>query len=1125
MPASVRMEKLRSAKNGLLDKPSSGALKAEHADSKSGSDLSDVEMEDMMSKAEAEHNLVDDGKEEEDDNSLVVFHCWLCSVEFVDKISIVRHLNEWHKDRPEVHNLDRLMKVPLCMECGVQGPCEHQDGERHEEDEGGTAYMCRPRFLTCRTCPEQFLNAEAVRLHRAKEHPEEPSHQCIYCQEAFLDHPSLVTHNRIHLGGRPYICTTCGNRFSKISDLKRHERIHSGEKPFKCMQCYQTFTQKSSLEKHAKIHAKRSGHLACLLCGLLFEEKDGLMAHAQEMHKGNNFICGICGKMYTEERYLILHEKTHDSDNLKPFPCTFCDRRFSMQHLLQKHEKKMHISKREIKCHLCHKTFKRNENLTRHMLSHSGVKNFQCSECGVGFTEKGSLTRHFKAQHQQIRPHSCPICRRAFTRKSLVRKHVERFHVQKARELVSQRGKFFRCRLCLKLLRKTGKRQHERHHRSKGDVWDGSLEEKLDGDIGDLDSLLGPEVARLLSRKKRGKRRGSSGDDNNEDDENDNEDDEGAEDNNEDLNEDEEEDEENDEEGDDKISSVDGEGDKSFEGEDNLEDSEKSWPGKAQFADGPVFPEFRHIEAEEPSLTTPVANDTSTDSQLPVEDGKTSNPINSKRVESPQDNSSVNEKYPAKIEKNQTKDLEPKRAEVETIPKESSKYHEEFPADGTSKNSNQKEPLLSSAKSTLRGATGGQHTTIQQPQQQKSSLSEGVSPQVDYPSRYSGGKEDLPPQDLRLQQGFRNERDVRRSEVAMFDERVREERAGGSQHTSSHSKISSYSESDYAHQVSKSMRYTEEPVDMKRQSSQREMGHSQYTGQYDAGKSSYHEAMNAYQRMNQTSLPNGATGSHCRESYQGHSKEPGAFGMVEGGSSSGNQNNLDGGEREYREASSVYNMLDSRHRASAGQGSLSANFDDSVYRETAAAYAMMGIPGYPDPRMVGSRSHSGQNYLGMYPWYNDTALTQAIMESRPPLQGMMGGLSYASGSSFVDPRLRDHQGSGSRDSQHYLRGSEDMDLSSEYARDGVYSQEMMSAIARQREYSGSTGSVPQEYRGQGGLLGQQYKAHFAQEAHAHMLRESQQEVGENRQDRGYGSGGAGSGGSYDQGSGPHRSWM
>ena len=81
-----------------------------------------------------------------------------------------------------------------------------------------------------------------------------------------------------------------------------------GEKPFKCMQCHQTFTQKSSLEKHARIHARRSGHLACLLCGLLFKEKEALTEHAQEMHKGNNFQCGTCGKMYTEERYLILHE-------------------------------------------------------------------------------------------------------------------------------------------------------------------------------------------------------------------------------------------------------------------------------------------------------------------------------------------------------------------------------------------------------------------------------------------------------------------------------------------------------------------------------------------------------------------------------------------------------------------------------------------------------------------------------------------------------------------------------------------------------------------------------------------------------------------------------------------------
>ena len=61
-------------------------------DDNTASDVSDAEIDESTLKAGTEHNANPEGKEEEDDNSLVVFHCWLCSVEFIDKVSIIRHL-------------------------------------------------------------------------------------------------------------------------------------------------------------------------------------------------------------------------------------------------------------------------------------------------------------------------------------------------------------------------------------------------------------------------------------------------------------------------------------------------------------------------------------------------------------------------------------------------------------------------------------------------------------------------------------------------------------------------------------------------------------------------------------------------------------------------------------------------------------------------------------------------------------------------------------------------------------------------------------------------------------------------------------------------------------------------
>ncbi|GFR87971.1 zinc finger protein 768 [Elysia marginata] len=1101
----------------LLETSSTGAEQEDG--NKSVSDVSDVEMDDSKSIEESEQLETQDTKDEEEDNSLVVYHCWICSVEFIDKVSIIRHLKEWHKDRPEVHHLDRLMKVPVCMECGVQGPCEHQDGERHEEDDGATAYMCRPRFLICISCPETFLNAEAVRLHRSKAHPDEPSHQCTYCPEAFFDHPSLVNHNRIHLGGRPYICTTCGNRFSKISDLKRHERIHSGEKPFKCMQCHQTFTQKSSLEKHARIHARRSGHLACLLCGLLFKEKEALREHAQEMHKGNNFICGVCGKMYTEERYLILHERTHDSDNSKPFACKYCDRRFTQQHLLSKHEKKMHLSKREIKCHLCNKVFKRNENLTRHM---------------------GSLTRHFKAQHQQLRPHTCPICRRAFTRKSLLRKHVERFHVQKARELVSQRGKFFRCKLCLKLLRKTGKRQHERHHRSKGDVWEGSLEETIDGSIGadsdDLNMLLGPEVAKLLSKKRGGRTNNDSGGVAEEEEEEDHEDeDDPAEDNNEDDNEEEEEEEDEDENGEDvegKAGSNDDGEEKNFEKENDVQEPEKLCIERPNHTGGPVFPEFRHLGAGESSRAMQDSDNVFSDIQDLKEDGDLLNYRKVGIVESAQAEGVCGKRRltnkPNQYEMSSNSQSQLREAEDEILPKRSNLSQQGEVTPGHS--ILPEEPKAVYHKSKLPAESENQGAVIQ-PQEP---VNEGSSLLADYHSHYPCGKEDLPhvAEDLRLQQGFGNERGAHSSETTLFGSRNRKERALENHPASEQNLIPSYSERDCQNPTPKGMQYMEESGETKRpQSHHRELEGPQYSEPCGIGESSYHEAMNTYQRLSQASHSN-VSDPHYVDSYQRDLKEPGAYArhqMVESGPPKRNQSDRED-ERAYRETDSVYQMVDPGQRVQGCQGSApNASLEDSRYREAAAAYAMMGIAGYPDSRMVASRSH-GQNYFGMYPWYNETALTQAMMESRPTLQGMMGSLGYAGGSSFVDPRLREHHQAGSREDMQYPRNLQEMDTSREYARSSTYSQEMMNAIARQKDFDGSG---HQRYRGQGGsLLDQQYKAQsdlsrgsqFAHgvQSHSMMGSEQHQDAATSRRNQGYSGPGSSS---HGQGNSIHRSWM
>uniref|UniRef100_M3YAB3 C2H2-type domain-containing protein n=1 Tax=Mustela putorius furo TaxID=9669 RepID=M3YAB3_MUSPF len=75
-----------------------------------------------------------------------------------------------------------------------------------------------------------------------------------------------------------YICDQCSMAFPRTSSLLQHERIHTGERPYECTQCGKAFVSCSGLHRHQKMHsaehhrhsralAQRSCLLGYLPCG------------------------------------------------------------------------------------------------------------------------------------------------------------------------------------------------------------------------------------------------------------------------------------------------------------------------------------------------------------------------------------------------------------------------------------------------------------------------------------------------------------------------------------------------------------------------------------------------------------------------------------------------------------------------------------------------------------------------------------------------------------------------------------------------------------------------------------------------------------------------------------------
>ena len=60
-------------------------------------------------------------------------------------------------------------------------------------------------------------------------------------------------------------------------------------------------------------------------------------------------------------------------------------------------------------CQVCGKTFQRPSDMPRHMVSHTGEKNFNCNVCQDKFPLMNALTRHLKS-HEGVCPYSCTYC-------------------------------------------------------------------------------------------------------------------------------------------------------------------------------------------------------------------------------------------------------------------------------------------------------------------------------------------------------------------------------------------------------------------------------------------------------------------------------------------------------------------------------------------------------------------------------------------------------------------------------------------------------------------------------------------------------------------------------------------
>jgi len=301
------------------------------------------------------------------------FTCTHCQVIFSNSAELKLHF--------EVHNGE----FPLaCTDCG-EIFVSLEKLTLHKES-------CSPAFLKCAVSQKAFTIKDELYEHITPNLCDVQTHAGTNYKKNILT--SLISKLQVKLPQVPYpdehllTRTNGGKVIANDLDLANRNYIHNRDRRFQCLQCSKQFQSSSHLNDHIMhMHSDVRAH-TCTQCGKTFVTARNCKKHFQRVHgKDFSFVCSHCGEVFVRNEDLNIHKESCVTKALHM--CMLCTERFTSKIRLQDHLKRQH--------------------------GQSGVRPFQCAQCGTKFLSSSHLKGHMLQVHTKIRPYICTRCSRGFT--------------------------------------------------------------------------------------------------------------------------------------------------------------------------------------------------------------------------------------------------------------------------------------------------------------------------------------------------------------------------------------------------------------------------------------------------------------------------------------------------------------------------------------------------------------------------------------------------------------------------------------------------------------------------------------------------------------------------------------